>query len=139
MTSWNDMVIAGFRAGDATIAGRFDRGRLLLLHTTGARTGEPRTAPLAYFPLDDGRLVIVGSAAGADQHPAWYFNVLADPHVTVERWEGDEQVSFPAVATVTEGAERDELWARTIGAAPGFADYQRKTDRVLPVITLQRA
>jgi len=135
--SWNDQVIAQFRAGDLRIADMFDRSALVLLHTIGAKSGEPRTSPLAYFDLD-GQLIIVASAAGRDTHPAWYFNLLAHPQVSVERWHQGAIESLSVLATVAEGDERERLWARISATAPGFAEYQKKTDRVIPVIVLNR-
>src|SRR3954454_19350365 len=87
-TSWNDRVIEQFRAGEQRIADMFDRSSLVLLYTTGARTGQPRTSPLAYLTVDE-QIVIVASAAGRDTHPAWYHNLLAHPEVTIERWQDD--------------------------------------------------
>jgi deazaflavin-dependent oxidoreductase (nitroreductase family) len=135
--SWNDTVITQLRAGEQRIADRFDRSALLLLGTTGARTGQPRISPLAFFP-DGSRLLVVASAAGRPEHPAWYFNILANPEVTVERWSGDKLLTFDAVATVTEGAERDKLFDQIVAKAPGFGDYQAGVSRVIPVIALQR-
>jgi deazaflavin-dependent oxidoreductase (nitroreductase family) len=136
--SWNDMVIEQFRAGHVRIADTFDRDALLLLHTTGARTGEPRLSPVAYLDQGD-HLLIVASAAGAPNHPSWYLNLAAHPLVSVERWAGDRLESFDAVAEpVTGGAERDRLWAEVTARAPGFADYQTRTDRVIPVVVLRR-
>lgn len=135
--SWNDGVIEQFREGKQLIAGMFDRSALLLLGTTGARTGRPRTSPLAYF-TDGDRLVIIASAAGQDEHPAWYFNILANPRVSVQVWKGDAIDAFEAIATPAEPEERERLFAQAVAAAPGFGEYQRKTSRVLPVITLQR-
>jgi deazaflavin-dependent oxidoreductase (nitroreductase family) len=135
--SWNDGVIAQFRAGEKRIANMFDRSSLLLLHTTGARSGQPRTTPLAYF-ADGDRLLIIGSAAGRDAHPAWYFNLLANPQVKIELWADDAIDSFEAIATPAEGEERDRLFAQVVAVAPGFGDYQSKTSRLIPVVTLQR-
>jgi deazaflavin-dependent oxidoreductase (nitroreductase family) len=135
--SWNDGVIAQFRAGNERIADMFDRSSLLLLHTKGARTGQPRTSPLAYFSLDD-QLVIIASAAGADNHPAWYFNLLANPEATIERWRDDAIESLEVKALTVEGAQRDQLWTRITAMAPGFAGYQTKTSRVIPVVVLER-
>jgi deazaflavin-dependent oxidoreductase (nitroreductase family) len=135
--SWNDNVIAEFRAGNERIANMFDRSSLLLLHTTGARSGAARTSPLAYFTFDD-EIVIVASAAGADKHPAWYHNLLADPEATIERWQDGAIESVPVKAAPAEGAERDRLWERITAQAKGFAGYQTKTDRLIPVVVLHR-
>ena len=135
--SWNDNVIAEFRAGKQRVGGMFDRSALLLLHTTGARSGQRRTSPVAYFAFD-GQFVIVASAAGRDANPAWYFNLLANPEVTIERWHDDAIESVTAIAVPAEGAERDRHWAKITSLAPGFADYQTKTSRQIPVIVLKR-
>jgi deazaflavin-dependent oxidoreductase (nitroreductase family) len=100
----NDKVTEEFRAGKELIAGMFPRPMLLLLHSTGARTGRPRISPLAYL-RDGDRYLLTASAGGRDQHPGWYFNVLAHPLVTVELWSDDAIEEFEAVATLAEGAE----------------------------------
>jgi deazaflavin-dependent oxidoreductase (nitroreductase family) len=135
--SWNDTVIEQFHAGEQRIAGMFDRSALVLLHTTGAKSGQPRTSPLAYFTLDD-QLVIVASAAGAESNPAWYYNLLATPEATIERWSGDAIETIEVKAVPAEGPDRDQLWEQITSRAPGFADYQTKTSRVIPVLVLQR-
>jgi deazaflavin-dependent oxidoreductase (nitroreductase family) len=135
--NWNDQVIEEFRAGKERIADMFDRSALLLLHTVGARTAQPRTSPVAYF-RDGDRYLVVASAAGRDQHPSWYFNLVATPQVTAEVWTDDGIDEFEATAVTLEGDERDALWAELTAKAPGFADYQTRTSRVLPVVALQR-
>jgi deazaflavin-dependent oxidoreductase (nitroreductase family) len=139
--SWNDQVISEFRAGARRIADRFDRENLLLLHTTGARSGRERISPLAWLPDVDGggRLLIVASAGGRPQHPSWYFNVVAHPKVSVEVWQGEELVTRSATATVADPGERAVLWAHITSLAPGFAAYESATDRVIPVVTLELA
>jgi len=134
--SWNDMVIEQFRAGHERIADMFDRASLVVLHTTGAKTGEPRLSPLVSFS-DGGRLFIVASAAGADRHPAWYHNLVAHPRVQVERWAGDAVRTSDVTARVLSDDERGPLWQRIVEQAPGFGGYQEKTDRVIPVVELQ--
>jgi deazaflavin-dependent oxidoreductase (nitroreductase family) len=136
-TSWNDTVITQFRAGEQRIVDMFDRSSLLLLHSIGARSGQSRTSPLAYFTID-GETVIVASAAGRPANPAWYANLLANPEVTYERWDGDAIESVQARAEPVGGADRDRLWALITEAAPGFAEYQKQTSRVIPVIILRR-
>jgi len=108
-------------------------GAVLLLTTTGAKTGEPRIAPLVYT-RDGDRYVIVASRGGAPAHPAWYLNLVADPVVTVE--VGRETIA--ARATVTDGAERDRLFAAHAAEFLYFVGYQRKTSRVIPVVLLER-
>ncbi len=100
---------------------------------SGARTGQPRLAPLAY-DRDGDRLVIVGSKRGEPTHPAWYLNLLANPIVTVE--VGAEK--FQARAVVAQDAERDRLFAARVERAPIFAEYQQQTERILPVVLLER-
>ena len=106
---------------------------MLILTTTGAKSGQPHTTPLAYLP-DGDRMIIIASAAGAPKHPAWYHNLVAHPQASVE--VGTE--TFEVTASVTTGEERERLWAKTIEQLPGFAEYQTKTTRQIPVILLQR-
>jgi deazaflavin-dependent oxidoreductase (nitroreductase family) len=135
--SWNQMVIEQFREGRARIGDRFDRSSLLLLHTVGARSGQPRVSPLAYLTID-GEIVVVASAAGADTHPAWYFNLVARPEVTLERWTDDALETLTVRAEVLEDEAREPLWARVSELAPGFAEYQKHTERTIPVVVLHR-
>ena len=135
--TWNDTVIEQFRAGSPRILDRFDRESLVLLHTTGARTGEKRINPVAGLDVD-GRLVVIASAAGRPKNPAWYHNLLANPAVHVERWEDGALVEFDAEAAPVQGADRDALWAEAVRRAPGFGDYQENTERLIPVVVLDR-
>jgi deazaflavin-dependent oxidoreductase (nitroreductase family) len=128
--NYNQTVIEMFRQNGGQVPGR---SNLLLLTTTGAKSGQPRTTPLAYS-TDGDHLVVVGSKAGAPTHPDWYYNVLAHPTVTVE--VGSER--FQARARVTEGEERERLFAQHVALMPGFGDYKLKTSRTLPVIVLER-
>ena len=132
---WNDAVIEQFLAGEERIADTFDRDYLVLLDTTGARTGQTRTSPVACFE-DGGRLLVVASKAGADTHPAWFHNLVAHPRVHVRRWEDGELASYDAVTTVLEGDDRAAAWDLITSRSPGFADYQTKTTRVIPVVAL---
>lgn len=133
MNDFNKTIIEEFRANGGKVGGPFEGGNLLLLTTRGARSGATHTTPLAY--LEDGdRLVVMASAGGAPRHPAWYHNVRANPTVTVEQGT----TSFEAVASVPDRPERDKLWARAVEAMPGFADYEQKTDRTIPVVVLSR-
>lgn len=127
-------LITDFRAhsGEVT-SGPFAGRPVLLLTTTGAKSGQPRLAPLVYFRDGDG-YVIVASKGGAPTHPAWYLNLLAHPVVTVE--VGGE--TFKARARVTEGSERDRLFGQRVATNPAFGDYQKRTTRVLPVVVLDR-
>ncbi|GAU69039.1 hypothetical protein SSP35_10_00700 [Streptomyces sp. NBRC 110611] len=130
---FNQQVIEEFRANGGRVGGPFEGGRLLLLTTTGARSGARHTTPLGYLPDSDGRVLVIASAAGAPKHPAWYHNLVASPLVTVEAGV----FTYEARAVVLEGAERDRAFARAAEADPGWAAYQAKTDRVLPVVALE--
>ena len=132
--AFNSAVVEEFRARGGRVGGPFEGARLLLLTTTGARTGAPRTVPLGYLPHESGFLVI-GSAGGSDRHPQWYRNLLADPLVTVE----DGVFRRRARAVVLTGAERDAAFARAAEADPGWAGYQAGTSRTLPVVVLEPA
>ena len=133
MTDFHRQVIDEFRANRGRVGGYFEGASLALLTTIGARTGRPRTSPLAYLVID-GQPVVVASAMGSDKNPDWYHNVLRNPVVTVEFGEETHQ----AIAAAPDGAERDALFAQVVAAEPGFADYQRKTTRRIPVVTLTR-
>jgi deazaflavin-dependent oxidoreductase (nitroreductase family) len=128
----NARVIEQFRAG-GEIEG-MHRDRLLLLTTTGAMTGQSRTTPMMFHP-DDDRLLVIASNIGAPQHPDWYLNLRANPHVIVEI--ADER--FDAMAAPLEGSEREQLWTMLKQTYPFFADHEAKTSRVIPVVALTRA
>lgn len=133
MSSFNQNVIEEFRANAGKVGGPFEGAQLLLLTTTGARSGKPHTVPLGFL-RDGGTPLVVASAAGADRHPAWYHNLLARPLVQVET--GTEE--YEAVAVPAAGARRDELFAQVVRAEPGYGEYQGRTARVIPVVALQR-
>lgn len=105
---------------------------VLLLTTTGARTGRPRTSPLGYTVHDDA-LVVIGTRAGTDRQPSWFHNLLADPAVTVELGDG----TFAAKAVVLHGTERDRVWAAAAAGNPLYAQYAQATDREIPVVRLE--
>ena len=130
---WNKKVIEEFRANDGKVGGSFVNMTLLLLHTTGAKSGLRRENPVAYM-ADGERLVIIASKAGAPTNPAWYYNLVANPEVSVE--VGTEQ--FQALATITQEPERTELFEKMATLYPGFAEYPRKTTRIIPVVTITR-
>ncbi|HEY6406074.1 MAG TPA: nitroreductase family deazaflavin-dependent oxidoreductase [Ktedonobacteraceae bacterium] len=132
MSDWNNQIIEEFRANEGKV-GPFKGAPLLLLTTTGARSGQHRTAPVMYLH-DGNRLIIFASKAGAPTNPDWYHNLVAHPQATVE--VGTE--TFDVTAIVTTGDERDHLYARQAKLYPGFAEYQTKTTRKIPVIALQR-
>lgn len=131
---FNDAIIDEFRANGGRVGGPFQDSRLLLLTTTGARTGAPHTTPLGYLPDTGDRLLVVASAGGSPRHPAWYHNIRANPIVTVE----NGVFTYQAEASVLTGAERDRIFARIVEIAPGYADYQAKTSRVIPVVALRQ-
>jgi deazaflavin-dependent oxidoreductase (nitroreductase family) len=133
LKAYNQTIIEEFRANGGKVGGDFAGAQLLLLTTTGAKTGLVRTNPLAYLE-DGGRYVIVASYAGAPTNPPWYYNLIANPHVSVEI--GTQR--FEAEAEVIEEPERSRLFRKMMTVMPGFADYQRKTARVIPVIALRR-
>ncbi len=130
---YNRQLIEEFRANRGKTGGPFEGRPLLLLTTTGAKSGARRTTPMMYIP-DGERLLVIASNIGAPAHPAWYHNLLAHPDVTVEV----ETKTFEATAVVTEGAERDRLWSRIVELYPFFAEHQAKTTRQIPVIALER-
>ncbi len=129
--NWNQRVIDEFRANQGRVGGNFEGAPMLLLHTTGARSGAERVNPMMYLE-QDGRRFVFASKAGADTHPDWYFNLLANPTVTVELGGG----TYTARAVPLSGAERDEVYAEQSRRYPGFAEYQQKTSRVIPVVEL---
>jgi len=133
VNDWNAKIIAEFRANGGKVGGQFEGAPLLLLTTTGTKSGLARTSPMMYLP-DGDRLVVFASKAGAPTNPDWYHNLVANPSATVE--VGTE--TFDVDAQVTTGAERDELYARQAQLYPGFAEYESKTDRVIPVVALTR-
>jgi deazaflavin-dependent oxidoreductase (nitroreductase family) len=133
MVELNNNVIAEFRANGGKVGGMFEGAPIILVHHIGAKSGVERIAPLVYLAADD-RLFIFGSKGGADDNPAWYHNLVANPKVTVEI--GTE--TFAVTATVLTGAERDVYFAKQAAKAPNFAEYQQKTTRIIPVIELTR-
>ena len=132
--AFNNNVADEFRANDGKVGGQFEGADLLLLTTTGAKSGQPRVSPLAYFRID-GKLLIIGSFAGSAVNPAWVHNLRANPAARVEIGNDSSDVS----ARELPSDERDELFAQITAAAPGFAEYQAKTTRVIPVFELQPA
>ena len=136
-TNFNDFnqnIIAEFRANAGKVGGMFEGAPMILVHHIGAKSSVERVAPLVYFAEGE-RIFIFASKGGADENPAWYHNLVANPKTKVEI--GTE--TFDVVARVLTGAERDEYFAKQVAVAPGFGDYQRKTTRIIPVIELVRA
>ncbi|MFE6856036.1 nitroreductase family deazaflavin-dependent oxidoreductase, partial [Streptomyces sp. NPDC057674] len=138
MPDFNRRVIEEFRANGGRVGGMFEGAALLLLTTTGARSGRAHTNPAVYV-RDGARLLVFASNAGGPKHPAWFHNLSADPYVTVELGTPEGTVErFGATAVVTEGEERDRLYAEQAERDPGFAAYQAATDRLIPVVALHR-
>lgn len=131
---FNLKIIEEFRANGGETSGPFKGRPLLLLTTTGAKSGESRTTPLVYT-RDGDRVVIIASMGGAPKHPAWFLNLRANPAATIEI--GTEK--FAARASIAEGAERDRLYAAQAEMMPAFAEYQQKTTRQIPVVVLTRS
>ncbi|MEV5753538.1 nitroreductase family deazaflavin-dependent oxidoreductase [Actinoallomurus sp. NPDC052308] len=127
----NQPIVAEFRANHGRVGGPFAGADLLLLTTIGARSGRPATSPLAYF-RDRDRLLVVGSAGGSPRHPAWYHNLRAHPVAEIEIADR----TLAARSVITEGAERDALFAMITALAPGYADYQSRVERRIPVVAL---
>jgi deazaflavin-dependent oxidoreductase (nitroreductase family) len=130
---FNEALIESFRQSGHKDAGSLDTRHLLLLTTTGARSGQKRTVPLN-FDRVDGRLVVVASMAGADRNPPWLHNLRANPDVGVEM-EGE---TFGATAVIATGEDRDRLFAGVVAKQAVFDSYQRRTKRVIPVVELIR-
>ena len=133
MSDWNKQIIDEFRANSGRVGGNFATNTLLLLHTTGAKSGQERINPLVTFE-DKEKLVIVASKGGATSHPSWYHNLVANPVVGVE-YGGEE---FPAQTTVTSEPERTRLYEIMEKEMASFSDYKEKAGRTIPVVTLTR-
>ena len=134
MSDFNRSIIAEFRANNGKVGGYFAGANMLLLHTTGAKSGLARTNPVVYVK-DGDRFVVIASKSGADSNPDWYYNLVANPLVTVEL--GSEQFQARATAVMDE-PERSRLYTKMVGHRPGFADYEQKTNRKIPAIILER-
>lgn len=132
--NWNTKIIEEFRAGGGRVGGNFEGAPLLLLHTTGARSGEVRVNPMMYRKVGDGYAVFA-SKAGAPTNPDWYHNLVAHPDVQAEI--GTQTLPFTARVATSE--EREPIWSAQKAEYPGFADYEQKTTRQIPVIILEPA
>jgi deazaflavin-dependent oxidoreductase (nitroreductase family) len=130
---FNAQIIEEFRANGGVVGGNFEGAPLLLLTTTGAKSGQTRVNPMMYRPEGE-RMFVFASKAGAPTNPDWYYNLKAHPEVTVE--VGAER--FAARANIIAGPERDRIYTDHAAQYPGFAEYQEKTDRVIPVVELER-
>jgi deazaflavin-dependent oxidoreductase (nitroreductase family) len=135
MTDFNQSIINEFRANEGKVGGPFAGAPVVLLHTTGAKSGQARINPLVAQPGEEGTLYIFASKAGSPTNPDWYHNLVAHPEVEIEI--GTEH--FAATATPVTGTERDRIFTRQKELMPGFADYESKTTRTIPVIALTRS
>jgi deazaflavin-dependent oxidoreductase (nitroreductase family) len=133
MSDFNQQVIDEFRGHDGKVGGGFDGAPMVLLTTTGAKSGRQRTTPLVYLREGD-RVYIFASKGGAPTHPDWYHNIKAHPTVTVEI--GADK--YEAEAKEVTGDEHDRIYAAQVAVMPGFGEYQANTSRVIPVVELQR-
>ena len=131
MSDWNEKIIAEFRANGGKVGGNFEGAPLLLLHTTGAKSGQERVNPMMYQAVGDGYAVFA-SKAGADTNPDWYHNLKANPEATAEVGTDTVEVT----ARVLDQEEREPIWQEQKSRYPGFADYETKTSRVIPVVLL---
>jgi deazaflavin-dependent oxidoreductase (nitroreductase family) len=134
MKAFNNSIVDEFRANGGKVGGPFEGATLLLLTSTGARSGQPRLAPLAYLTID-GKMIIIGSKAGADTNPDWVHNLRANPRARVE--VGTD--AYDVIARELPATERDEFFPKVVAAAPGFGEYQSKTSRVIPLFELLKA
>jgi deazaflavin-dependent oxidoreductase (nitroreductase family) len=133
MKAFNTSIVDEFRANGGKVGGPFEGATLLLLTTTGAKSGQPRLAPLAYLTID-GKTIIIGSKAGADTNPDWVHNLRANPRAHIE--VGPD--AYDVVVRELPSAERDDVYPKVVALAPGFGDYQAKTSRIIPLFELQK-
>jgi deazaflavin-dependent oxidoreductase (nitroreductase family) len=134
VNEFNRGIIEQFRANGGKVGPPFEGAPLLILHSTGAKSGKTRLAPIVYQQVD-GSWAIFASKAGAPDNPDWYHNLLANPSATIE--VGAEVV--PVTARVLDATEREPIWAKQKELMPGFAEYEAQTDRTIPVVILDRA
>ena len=134
LDAFNNSIVEEFRSNAGKVSGQFEGVTLLLLTSTGAKSGEPRLNPLVYFAIGD-RIVIVGAKAGSDTNPHWVHNLRANPRAHVE--VGTEAYDVTARELPTE--DRDAVFEKIVAAAPGFGEYQSQTNRVIPLFELERA
>ncbi|RCG30762.1 nitroreductase family deazaflavin-dependent oxidoreductase [Sphaerisporangium album] len=138
-SAFNSSIIEEFRTGNGLVKNEMLRDvPLVLLTTTGARTGRSRTTPLGFLRDGPGRIVLWASAMAAPSHPAWYHNLVADPHVTIElRTDAGVVKTFQGIATTAQGAERERLFGVLQAANPGVADHQSRTEREIPLVIVE--
>ena len=133
MKAFNKNLVEEFRANGGTVGGQFAGADLLLLTTTGAKSGQPRIAPLAYFTID-GKIIIIGSKAGADTNPDWVHNLRANTRARIE--VGAD--AYDVTSRELSRDERDAIFDKVVAAAPPFGEYQSKTSRIIPLFELTR-
>ena len=131
---FNARIVEEFRAGGGRVSGPLADTPLILVHHIGARSGVERVVPLAYLPQPDGRFVVIASDGGSPRHPSWYYNLKANPRVTVEVG-GD---TFRVVAQELDPARRTAIWPRIVEWAPSAAEFERLAARTIPVFILTR-
>ncbi len=132
VTDFNTAIIEEFRANGGRLGGQFEGAPVLLLHSTGAKSGQERVNPMMYQAVGDGWAVFA-SKGGAPTNPAWYHNVVANPNVTIEVGT----TTRAATARVAMSTERDRIWSTQKERYPGFAEYEAQTDREIPVVILE--
>ena len=133
VNDWNANIIEEFRTNEGRVGGRFEGSTLLLLHHIGAKSGVERVNPLAYQRIDDRTVAVFGSKGGAPTNPDWFYNLKANPKAKAEI--GTE--TFDAIARVAEGDEREIIWEKQKQLMPGFADYEKRMTRPMPVVILE--
>ena len=134
VSGWNDKIIEEFRSNDGRVGGNFEGAPLLLLHSTGAKSGRERVSPMMYRKVGDAWAVFA-SKAGADSNPDWYYNLLANPRARIE--VGTQ--TFDVTARTTSDEEREPIWSAQKAEYTGFAGYEQKTSRQIPVVILEKA
>ncbi len=137
MSDWNQQVIEEFRSHGGRVGGQFEGAPLLLLHHVGRRSGADRLSPMMYQQVGDAYAVFA-SKAGAPDNPDWYHNLLAHPEVSIEVGDGESIDTVPVRARELPAAERDPVWETQKQRYPGFADYEARTTRTIPVLLLER-
>ena len=137
MSDWNQQIIEEFRSNGGHVGGQFEGAPLLLLHHVGRRTGADRLTPMMYQQVGDAWAVFA-SKAGAPDNPDWYHNLLAQPDVSIELGDGERIDTVDVHARDLPADERDPVWETQKQRYPGFADYESKTTRTIPVVLLER-
>jgi deazaflavin-dependent oxidoreductase (nitroreductase family) len=133
MNDFNQQIIQEFRANHGKVGGGFDGAPMVLVHHTGAKSGTERVTPLVYQAIDGG-WAIFASKAGAPDNPDWFHNLRANPDTVIE--VGDDTIEV--TAHVADPAEREPIWSKQKQLMPNFAEYEQNTDRVIPVVVLER-